>query len=127
TEIMGSSMRSREAISLGETDTRRFSDIIEASLTSGWHSFEQALLKGYEEDAIDEETALLYSVNKTQMRQRLDAVNKRRSAGPTPSSMKMKVEEPRPKPIVRSPAAPPPVPDELKLKPPGEPKFKPPA
>jgi twitching motility protein PilT len=77
TELMGSSLRSREAIALGEAENRRLTDIIEAGNTAGWHSFEQSLLKAYEEDLITEETALLYSVNKPAMRQRLDIANSR--------------------------------------------------
>ncbi|HUA38218.1 MAG TPA: hypothetical protein VMA35_07425 [Candidatus Sulfopaludibacter sp.] len=56
---MGSSLRTREAIVLGENDNRRLSDIIEAGNTYGWHSFEQSLIDAYEKDLITEETALL--------------------------------------------------------------------
>jgi Tfp pilus assembly ATPase PilU len=78
TELMGSSLRTREVIQLGENDNRRLHDIIEAGSSSGWHSFEQSLLKAYEEDLVTEETALLYCVNKPTMRQRLDISNSRR-------------------------------------------------
>jgi Tfp pilus assembly ATPase PilU len=88
--LMGSSLRTREAIVLGENENRRLSDIIESGNTYGWHSFEQSLIDAYEKDLITEETALLYSVNKPMMHQRLDAVNKRRANAPTPSSLKMK-------------------------------------
>ncbi len=103
TELMGSNLRSREAIALGENENRRLTDIIEAGSTAGWHTFEQSLLKAYEEDLITEETALLYCVNRTQMRQRIDVVQKRRDSGPGASSLKMKpsAEEahiPRPAP-----------------------------
>jgi twitching motility protein PilT len=110
TELMGSSLRTREVITMGESETRRFSDIIEAGNTSGWHSFEQSLAKAYEDDLITEETAMLNSINKPQMHQRLDVINKRRANAPVPSSLKMKVEErafkapPPPKP----PSPPPP-------------------
>jgi twitching motility protein PilT len=93
TELMGSSLRTRETIALGENENRRLSDIIEAGNTSGWHSFEQSLLKAYEEDSITEETALLYCVNRSQMRQRIDAVNKKKETTPTPSTLKMKAIE----------------------------------
>jgi twitching motility protein PilT len=72
TELMGSSLRTREAIEVGESEHRRLSDIIEAGTPAGWHSFEQSLVKAYEQDLISEETALLYSVNKAGLRQRLD-------------------------------------------------------
>ena len=93
TELMGSSLRTREAIALGENENRRLSDIIEAGHTYGWHSFEQSLIKAYEEDLITEETAILYCINKSQMRQRVDLVNKRRETAPTASTLKMKAEE----------------------------------
>jgi twitching motility protein PilT len=89
TELMGSSLRTREAIALGENENRRLADIIEAGSTSGWHSFEQSLIKAYEEDLITEETALLYCINKPAMRQRIDTVNKRRETAISPSMLKM--------------------------------------
>jgi len=92
TELMGSNLRTRETIELGETETRRFSDIIEAGHAYDWHSFEQSLIKAYEEDLITEETAMLYCVNKSQMRQRVDQANKRRATTPAPSTLKMKAE-----------------------------------
>jgi twitching motility protein PilT len=109
TELMGSSLRTREAISQGESENRRLSDIIEAGNTSGWHSFEQSLIKAYEEDLITEETAILYCINKSQMRQRVDIVNKRRETARTPSTLKMKIEEP----IFRPPPPPDPCPPVL--------------
>lgn len=90
TELMGSSMRTREAIALGENENRRLSEIIETGATSGWHSFEQSLTKAYEERWITEETALLYCSNRNQMRQRLDTIDKRRDAGHTSITLKMK-------------------------------------
>jgi twitching motility protein PilT len=78
TELMGSNLRSREAILLGEAENRHFDDIIEAGSVSGWHTFEQSLSRAYEQDLISEETALLYSNNKMKMIQRLDTLNKPR-------------------------------------------------
>jgi twitching motility protein PilT len=78
TELMGSNLRSREAIMLGESETRRLDDIIEAGSVVGWHIFEQSLIKAYEQDLITVETALLYCSNKAKMVQRIDALNKPR-------------------------------------------------
>lgn len=105
TELMGSSLRTREVIVLGESETRRFSDIIEAGNTYGWHSFEQSLIEAYEKELITEETALLHSVNKPMMHQRIDTVKKRKVNAPVRSSLKMKTETDAPKA-----AAPPPKP-----------------
>ncbi len=106
TELMGSSLRTREAIALGENENRRLADIIEAGNTSGWHSFEQSLIKAYEEDLITEETAILYCINKSTMRQRVDMVNKRRETTHAPSTLKMKAEAspPRPPPLPKTPS-----------------------
>ncbi|MFM2295822.1 MAG: PilT3: twitchung motility proteIN [Verrucomicrobiota bacterium] len=115
TELMGASMRTREAIQLGENDSRRLIDIIEAGSTAGWHSFEQSLAKAYEENLITEDTALLYCGNRNLMRQRLDLINKRRAAMPDTVTLKMKGGERSatpppvsPPPGAASPGAPPP-------------------
>ena len=103
TELMGSSLRTREAIALGENENRRLHDIIEAGHSGGWHSFEQSLLKAFEADLITEETALLYSVNKPAMRQRLDIANShgRRAAKSLPAVQMITV------PAAELPVAPP--------------------
>lgn len=73
TEVMGQNLRTQEAIMLGENETRRLSDIIEAGQHAGWHSFEQSLLQACRQDLITEETAMLYASNKPALRQMLDA------------------------------------------------------
>jgi twitching motility protein PilT len=132
TELLGSNLRSREAIALGETENRRLSDVIEAGSTAGWHTFEQSLLKAYQEDLITEESALLYCVNRTQMRQRIDAAQKRRESAPAASTLKMKAAEeavPRPRPPLPTPPASalqPPLPGaKPEIKPPLKPEFQP--
>jgi len=72
---MGSNLRTREAIMLGEGEGRQLHDIIEAGSVYGWHSFEQSLFKAYEQDLITDETALLYCTNKPKMVQRIDAIS----------------------------------------------------
>jgi len=110
TELMGSSLRSREAIAMGENETRRLSDIIEAGQTSGWHSFEQSLLKAFEDELITDETALLYCTNKSAMHQRVDAAKKRQSTSSISHNLKMRAEEPKPAPKPPPPQmAPPPL------------------
>jgi twitching motility protein PilT len=75
TELMGSNLRTREAILLGEGENRNLDDIIEAGSIAGWHTFEQSLIKAYEQDLITEETALIYCANKTKMIQRIDILS----------------------------------------------------
>lgn len=92
-EIMGSNLRTRETILLGESDLRNFHEIIEASSQAGWHSFEQSLTRHFVEGTITEETAMLYSVNKSAMRRAIDLAKK--SIGPqdvAPSGFKLNLE-----------------------------------
>ncbi len=92
-EIMGSSMRTREAILLGENENRTFHEIIEAALPSGWHSFEQTLVQLFMDEKITEETALIYSVNKTAMRRSLDIARKTMGGkDETPSGLRLNME-----------------------------------
>ncbi len=101
TELMGSNMRSREAIALGENENRRLADIIEAGSTAGWHSFEQSLVKSFEADLITEETALLYCINKSAMHQRLDYIKKTQQVAHSSEGLKLRMDKNPP------PAAPP--------------------
>ena len=74
TEIMGNNLRSREALLLGDSDMRNLHEIIESGGKAyGWHSFEQSLLKAYLAGLITEETAILHSTHKNQIRQAIDA------------------------------------------------------
>jgi twitching motility protein PilT len=96
TEMMGSNLRTREAILLGENEGRRLDDIIEAGTIYGWHSFEQSLFKAYEQDLITDETALLYCSNKMKMIQRIDALSlqkPRKSATTTSTFADLKMQE----------------------------------
>jgi twitching motility protein PilT len=73
TEIMGSNLRSREVILLGESEKRNLHEIIEASVSPwNWHSFEQSLLKAYLAGVITEDTALLHATHKNKLRQAID-------------------------------------------------------
>lgn len=78
TEIMGSSLRTRETLLYGESENSTFQEIIEAGNTLGWHSFDQSLLKAYEADLISEETALIFCAHKHKMRKDIDLVKKLR-------------------------------------------------
>ena len=111
-EIMGSNLRTREAILLGENDIRNFHEIIESSSQAGWNSFEQCLLRHFREGTITEETALLYSVNKSNMRKGIDVAKKEMGANDQgPSGFKLmhgESETPLPPPLpkqVMKPAA----------------------
>src|SRR5271170_3108629 len=83
-EIMGSNLRTQEAIRLGESEGKTFYEIIEASYTFGWRTFDQACLEAYEEGAIEDETALLYCTKRSVVSRGLD--NSRKSRGEMDSS-----------------------------------------
>lgn len=118
-EIMGSNLRTREAIALGENESRSFYDIIEAQATFGWTTFDQSLRRLYEEGAITEETAELYSTNKARMTRFIDDVKKTRGlAEEKPTGLRLEQDHSGPPPIPPLPAsvaAPAPVPN-LRLK-----------
>ncbi|HEX4665793.1 MAG TPA: PilT/PilU family type 4a pilus ATPase [Chthoniobacterales bacterium] len=90
TEIMGSSLRTRETLLYGEGENRTFQEIIEAGSTLGWHSFDQSLMRAFEEDLISEETALLFCTHKNKMRRDLEMTKKLRyPIDDEPSGLKM--------------------------------------
>lgn len=75
-EIMGSNMRSREALLLGESENRTYADIIEGSATYGWRTFDTALIDCYARDQVTEETAVLFATSKNKVRTGIDRVKK---------------------------------------------------
>jgi twitching motility protein PilT len=83
-EILGSNLRTKEAIRLGESEGKTFYEIIEASYTFGWRNFDQACLEAFEDGQITEETALLYCTKRSVVSRGLD--NSRKSRGEMDSS-----------------------------------------
>src|SRR5256886_15177571 len=57
--IMGSNLRTKESVQLGESEGKTFYEIIEASYTFGWRTFDHAALEAFEQGLITEETAML--------------------------------------------------------------------
>ena len=93
TEVMGSSLRTRETIRYGESEGKTFYDIIDAATTFGWHTFDHCLMRALETDAITQETGLLYCTDKGKMRRALDLLNKKigRTDQETGSALKLQV------------------------------------
>lgn len=92
-EIMGSSLRTRESLLYGESENRTFQEIIEAGGTMGWHSFDQSLLEAYKSDLITDETALIFCAHKNKMRRDIDMVKKLRDlAVEEPSGLRLEME-----------------------------------
>jgi twitching motility protein PilT len=83
-EILGSNLRTKEAIRLGESEGKTFYEIIEASYTFGWRNFDQACLEAFEDGNITEETALLYCTKRSVVSRGLD--NSRKARGEMDSS-----------------------------------------
>lgn len=63
-EIMGSNLRIREAVALGEDETRNFYEIIEANGTYGWQTFDQSIARAYQAGLLSDETANFYASRK---------------------------------------------------------------
>jgi twitching motility protein PilT len=93
-EIMGGNMRVRDAIVQGEGEGRSFYEIIEASYTFGWRSFDQAVLEAFEQGLITEETALLYCSKKGPVTRGVDNIKKARGESTSDiTSLRMRAEE----------------------------------
>jgi twitching motility protein PilT len=75
-EIMGNSLRVKDSIEHGESEGKTFYEIIEASATFGWKTFDMAVLELYAEGQIEEETALLYCSNKGVVTRGIDKIKK---------------------------------------------------
>jgi twitching motility protein PilT len=76
TEVLGHNLRTQEAVVLGEDEQRSFYEIIEASSTFGWMTFDQSILSAYENDLITEETAKLFASRKARVTQGIDLIQK---------------------------------------------------
>ncbi len=90
-EIMGSNLRTQEAVRLGETEGKSFYEIIEASYPFGWRTFDQACLEAYEQGLITEETALIYCSKRSIVSRGIDNIKKSRGElNNTAGSLRMK-------------------------------------
>jgi len=78
TEIMGHNLRTQEAVAIGEGEHRSFYEIIEASSPFGWMTFDQSILRAYEQDLITEETARLFASRKGKITRGVDLIQKAR-------------------------------------------------
>lgn len=76
TEIMGSNLRTQESIALGENNTRNLYEIIEASASFGWTTFDQSILGAYEAGMINEETARAFASKRGRVTRGIDLLKK---------------------------------------------------
>jgi len=110
-EIMGSNLRTQESIRLGESEGKTFYEIIEASATFGWRTFDAACLDAYEQGKITEDTALLYCSKRGPVTRGIDNIKKGRGESTTTvSGLKMRAG------MSGSKADAPPLPPTLKLR-----------
>jgi twitching motility protein PilT len=94
-EIMGSNLRTRETIHLGENDGRSFYEIIEAQSTFGWTTFDLTLRNAYAQGHITVETAQTYATNKARMTRYLDDASKHQHATEeAPTGLRLDVAAP---------------------------------
>jgi len=90
-EIMGRNLRTEETIRLGESEGKTFYEIIEASYTFGWRTFDHACIEAFEKGVITEETALLHCSKRGVVARSLDHLKKQRGENTsTISSLRMK-------------------------------------
>ena len=82
-EIMGNTLRVKEAIEHGESEGKTFYDIIESAAAFGWKTFDIAVLELFEQGLITEETALLYCTNKGVVSRGIDKIKKTRGESTT--------------------------------------------
>jgi len=98
-------LRVRDSIVMGEGEGKSFYEIIEASYTFGWRTFDQACLDAYDQGLITEETALLYCSKKGPVTRGIDNIKKRRGETTTDvDSLAMKKEEVKKKDMPAIPA-----------------------
>ncbi len=115
-EIMGSSLRTKETIVQGESEGKSFYEIMEASETFGWTTFDHACIEAFDQGLISEESALLYSTKRGVVTRALDNLKKLRGEAMNDySSLRMRKGMDTP-PGAPAAATPPPVPLSLKFK-----------
>lgn len=111
-EIMGSNLRTKDSIVMGESEGKSFYEIIDASYTFGWRHFDHACLEAYEQGIITEETAQLYCTKRGPVTRGIDNIKKKRGEATTSvKNLQMREAEAKPKK-----ADAPPIPTTLKLK-----------
>lgn len=91
-EVIGNSLRSREAIRYGESEGKTFHEIIDAAKTYGWHTFDHCLMEAFEANEVSEETVLLYCTDKGKIRRALDLALKRRGGPQVESGSPLKLQ-----------------------------------
>ena len=82
-EVMGNNLRTKETIVQGESEGKSFYEIIEASQTFGWRTFDDSCLDSYKKNIISEETALMYCSKRGVITRGIDNIKKARGDSTT--------------------------------------------
>ena len=77
-DILANTIRSNELILNGESEGKTFYDIQEVGEAFGMMTFDQALLKSYENGIITDETAIAYATRKAVVQRGVDQVKQKR-------------------------------------------------
>src|SRR2546430_4639148 len=77
-EVMGSNLRTKSSISQRESEVKSFYEIIEASTTYGWRTFDGSCLDAYKRGIVTEETAVLFASKRGHVTRGIDAIKKGR-------------------------------------------------
>ncbi len=77
-DILGNNIRTKESILMGESDGKTFYEIQEASVPFGMQTFDQALVKAFEEGKVTAETAETYSTRKAIVQRGIDRIKQGR-------------------------------------------------
>jgi len=77
-DILGNNLRTHESILMGESEGKTFYEIQEASVPFGMQTFDQAIIKIYEQGLITPETAELYATRKAVVQRGIDKVKQTR-------------------------------------------------
>src|SRR5580765_1384647 len=109
-EIMGANLRTKESIMQGESEGKSFYEIIEASATYGWRTFDFSCLEAYKRGIITEETAVLFASKRGHVTRGIDAIKKGRGEN-TSSIIDLRMS-----PTMETKKAPPVAPTKLKFK-----------
>ncbi len=77
-DILGNNIRTRESILTGESEGKTFYEIQEASVPFGMQTFDQAIVKVYQQGLITQETAELYASRKAIVQRGIDKIKQSR-------------------------------------------------
>jgi twitching motility protein PilT len=80
---MGTSLRVKDSILHGESDGKTFYEIIQAGSAFGWTTFDDDIIRLYENNLITEETAEAYASRKGIVGRGIDLVKSKRGEATT--------------------------------------------